>query len=141
MSFDTGKYTKNPFIKGEDLPEGERVVVTIKAAEEVTFPSGDTVPVLEFLELDQKLTLNKTRIKKCVDLLGEDTDEWVGQRIALYQVDVTYQGKTMPGVAVGKAPARAVKGKPTVDDDVVYEAPAKHKTAPVTVVEDDDTPF
>jgi len=124
MGFETEKYTKNPFLKGEDLEEGERIVVTIKTAEEVTFPSGDTVPVIEFMELDQKLTLNKTRIKKLVELLGDDTDEWLGQRISLYQVDVTYQGKTMPGVAVGKAPAKkAAKAKPTTvdtDDDVEF---------------------
>ncbi|PYJ11253.1 MAG: hypothetical protein DMF06_03315 [Verrucomicrobia bacterium] len=113
MAFDTEKYTKNPFLKGEDLEEGERQVVTIKTAEEVSFPSGDTVPVLSFMELEQKLTLNKTRIKKLVELLGEDTDEWVGKKIALYPVDVQYNGKTMAGVAVG-APPKKAKGKPDV---------------------------
>ena len=144
MAFDTEKYTKNPFIKGDDLLEGEKVVVTIASAEEVTFPqSGDIVPVLGFLELDQKLTLNKTRVKKLVELLGEDTDSWIGQRIALYQVDVTFQGKTTPGVAVGKAPARAAKVRAAVvEDDVEFEQPAKRKAQPVAVVvEDDDIPF
>ena len=100
MAFDTDKYTKSPFIKGDDLEEGERTVVTIKSAEEVAFPSGDTVPVLEFLEIDQKLTLNKTRVKKLVEMLGEDTDTWVGRKIAMYRIDVNFNGKTMPGVAV-----------------------------------------
>ena len=107
VAFDTEKYTKSPFLKGDDLEEGERSVVTIKSAEEVDFPSGDRVPVLEFLELDQKLTLNKTRVKKLVELLGEDTDEWKGRKISLYRIDVQYNGKTMPGVAVAAAP----KGK------------------------------
>ena len=140
MSFDTEKYTKNPFIKGADLPEGEKVVVTIKSAEEVTFPqSGDIVPVLEFLELEQKLTLNKTRIKKCIELLGDDTDAWIGQRIALFQVDVNYQGQAMFSVAVGKAPARATKTRLTVANEVVFEQPAQRKAQPVAVfVEDDD---
>jgi hypothetical protein len=120
VSFDTEKYTRNPFLKGEDLDEGERTVVTIKTAEEVNFPSGDTVPVLSFLELDQKLTLNKTRIKKLVEILGDDTDEWVGKKISLYPIDVQYQGKTMPGVAVAAAPKKPnPKLKPEVkfDDD------------------------
>lgn len=120
MAFDTGKYTQSPYIKGDDLEEGERTIVTIKTAEEVSFPSGDTVPVLSFLELQQKLTLNKTRIKKLVEILGEDTDEWVGKRIALYPVDVQYNGKTMPGVAIAKAPSgKQAKPKPEVkfDDD------------------------
>lgn len=120
MAFDTEKYTKSPFIKGEELEEGERTIVTIKAANEVDFPSGDTVPVLEFLELDQKLTLNKTRVKKLVEMLGDDTDTWIGQKIAIYRIDVTYQGKSMPGVAVAKAPkGKQGKPKPEVnfDDD------------------------
>lgn len=144
MAFDTDKYTRNPFIKGEDLPEGDRVVVTIKTAEEVTFPSGDTVPVLEFLELDQKLTLNKTRIKKCVELLGEDTDEWIGQKIALYQIDVTYQGKTMPGVAVGKAPKKAGARAAVLANDEQFEQPVARKAKPaaaVTFEEEEDIPF
>lgn len=115
MAFDTGKYTQSPFIKGDDLEEGERTVVTIKTAEEVDFPSGDRVPVLSFLELEQKLTLNKTRIKKLVELLGDDTDEWIGKKIAIYPIDVQFNGKTLPGVAVAKAPAgKQGKLKPEV---------------------------
>lgn len=122
MPFDTEKYTRNPFLKGEDLEEGERTTVTIKSAEEAAFPSGDTVPVLEFLEMDQKLTLNKTRVKKCVELLGDDTSEWVGRKISLYRIDVNFNGKTMPGVAVAAAPkGKQAKPKPEVafdeDDD------------------------
>lgn len=120
LAFDTNRYTQSPFLKGDDLEEGERTVVTIKSAEEVNFPSGDTVPVLEFLELDQKLTLNKTRVKKLVELLGEDTDEWIGRKVSVYRVDVSYQGKTMPGVAIAAPPkAKAGKAKPEVkfDDD------------------------
>jgi hypothetical protein len=133
MAFDTDKYTKSPFIKGDDLEEGERTIVTIKTAEEVAFPSGDTVPVLAFLELDQKLTLNKTRVKKCVELLGEDTDDWVGKKIALYPVDVQFNGKTMPGVAIAAPPKKksavttaTEKAKPDVkfmDDEEDDENP------------------
>lgn len=106
MAFDTEKYTKSPFLKGEDLEEGERTIVTIKSAEEVAFPSGDTTPVLEFLELEQKLTLNKTRVRKLVEILGEDTDEWIGKKISVYRIDVSYQGKQMPGIAVAAPPKK-----------------------------------
>jgi len=111
MSFDTNKYTESPFLKGDDLEEGERLIVTIKSAEEVNFPSGDTVPVLEFMELNKKLTLNKTRVKKLCEILGEDTDAWIDRKIALYPVDVMYQGKTTLGVAVAAAPKK--KSAPT----------------------------
>lgn len=118
MAFDTERYTASPFVKGDDLEEGERTVVTIKTAEEVNFPSGDTVPVLEFLELEQKLTLNKTRIKKLVELMGEDTDEWIGKKISIYRIDVQYQGKTMPGIAVAAPPK---KQNPKVKAEVQFQ--------------------
>jgi hypothetical protein len=118
MSFDTEKYTSSPFLKGDDLEEGERTIATIKSAEEVSFPSGDTVPVLEFLELDQKLTLNKTRVKKLVEILGDDTDEWIGRKISIYRIDVQFNGKSMPGVAVAAAPkGKQGKPKPEVNFD------------------------
>lgn len=129
MAFDTGKYTQSPFIKGDDLEEGERTIVTIKTAEEVDFPSGDKVPVLSFLELDQKLTLNKTRIKKCVELLGEDTDEWIGKKIAIYPIDVQFNGKTMPGVAVA-APPKKAKGVANPKPEVQFDGE-----------EDEENPF
>lgn len=100
MAINTEKYTQNPFIKGEDLEEGERMVLTIKAAYETTFPSGDTVPVLEFLETDQRLTLNKTRVRKAVELFGPDSDTWINRQVALYPVPVQYNGKSQMGVAI-----------------------------------------
>lgn len=117
MGFNVERYTRNPFLKGEDLEEGERLVVTIKTAEEVTFPSGDVVPVLSFIEIDQKLTLNKTRVKKLAELLGTDTDAWINQKIALYPIDVTFQGKTTLGIAItGVARKTGVKARPAKED-------------------------
>jgi hypothetical protein len=117
MGFDVDKYTRNPFLKGDDLEEGERLPVTIKTAEEVTFPSGDVVPVISFMEIDQKLTLNKTRVKKLAEMFGTDTDAWIGQKIALYPVDVTFQGKATLGVAItGVARKAGVKARPASDD-------------------------
>lgn len=127
MAFDTGKYTQSPFIKGDDLEEGERKVVTIKTAEEVDFPSGDKVPVISFLELEQKLTLNKTRIKKLVEILGDDTDEWIGKKIAIYPIDVQFNGKTMPGVAVAAPPKKL---NPKLKPEVSFQAD-----------EDEENPF
>ncbi len=129
MAFDTNRYTKSPFIKGEELEDGERLVLTIKDAEEVTFPSGDTVPVLHFLETDQKLSLNKTRIKKLVELLGDDTDEWVDQKISIYPIPVQFNGKSVVSIAVGKAPSK--KRRADVDNDVEFEqAKPSRKLAP-----------
>jgi len=134
MPFDPTEYTKGVWLKGEDLDEGERTVVTIKSAEEQTFQDGKKQPVLEFLELDQKLSLNKTRVKKLVELLGEDTEEWIGQKIALYPTPTQFNGKEFISVAVAKAP----KGKQAkAEPEVTFERPAKKKQEE----DDDDDPF
>jgi hypothetical protein len=133
MAFNTDKYTESPYLKGSDLEDGERLIVTIKSAEEVTFPSGDTVPVLGFLELDKKLTLNKTRIKKLVDLLGDDTDGWIDAKISLYSIDVNFQGTISQGVAVAAAP-KAKSGKPLQPE---VEFPSAKKGKPEVEEEED----
>ena len=121
MAFDVKQYARGQWLKGEDLEEGERLVVTIKRAYEYEFPSGDKSPVLEFLEIDEKLTLNKTRVRKLVELLGTDTDAWEGQIIALYPIDVQFNGKTMPSVAIAAPPKKARVQATTHNDDVLFE--------------------
>lgn len=113
MPFDPEEYTKGAWLKGDDLDEG-RTVVTIKSAEEQTFQDGKKQPVLEFLEVEQKLSLNKTRVKKLVELLGKDTDEWIGQRIALYPTPTQYNGKEFISVAI-TAPPKGKQAKPKPD--------------------------
>ncbi len=100
MGFNAEKYTKGAFLKGADLEEGERLIVTIKSAEEVEMPSGDLVPVIELLEISEKLTLNKTRIRKLVELFGPDSDAWINRQVALYPVPVQFNGKSQMGVAI-----------------------------------------
>lgn len=130
MGFDTQQYTQGVWLKGEDLDEGERTVVTIKTAEEHTFQDGKKQPVLEFLELGQKLSLNKTRIKKLVEMLDDDPDEWVGKRIALYPVPTQYNGQTYSSVAVAMPP-KGKQGK--IKPEVKFMAEDED--------EDDNTPF
>lgn len=121
MPFNTEEYTRGVWLKGDDLEEGERTVVTIKSAEEEQFQDGKKQPVLQFLELDQKLSLNKTRVKKCVELLGEDTEEWIGKKISLYPTPTQFNGKDFMSVAIAAPPKKKAGNiKPEVkfeDDD------------------------
>jgi hypothetical protein len=124
VSLNLKKHLKNDWLKGSDLEEGERLTVTIEKVYEHTFPSGDESIVVEFLELDQKLSLNKTRLTKLVELLGDDAAEWKGRQVALYPVDVSFGGKNTLGVAIG-AVARKKAARPADDDldgDVVFRS-------------------
>ena len=80
--FDPSKYTKSQFLKAEDLDGGE--VVTINRAYEHRFDRDQsTKPVLQFLEVDQKLVLNKTRIKILIGAFGGNVADWIGKRVVL----------------------------------------------------------
>ena len=116
MAIDFSKYDKSSWLKGSDLEQGEFLPVTVEAVSEHTFPSGDESIVVKFLELDKRLVLNKTRRDKLIEMLGSDDEEWLGHRITLYPVDVSFQGKTTVGVAIGAVP-RKKAAKPVVEDD------------------------
>jgi hypothetical protein len=128
MAINVKKHLQNDWLKGSDIGEGNRLTVTIEKAYDHTFPSGDESSVLEFLELDQKLSLNKGRLTKMVDLFGDDSDEWLGRQVILYAVDVTYQGKTTLGVAIAAAMPRKKAPQPVFEDgddtngDVVFSS-------------------
>lgn len=55
---------------------------------------------LLFLGTDRKLTLNVTNNEKLCDLFGNETDDWVGQRISLRGDTAKFGGKTVQAVRV-----------------------------------------
>lgn len=87
--------------------------------------------VLYFKEVDKGLVLNKTNTKAIAKLHGDDTDDWEGKRITLYQTEVEYQGETMLGIRV-RLTAPKAKGKPGKN------APAP---APLAVTDENGVPI
>lgn len=66
---------------------------------------------LRFEELTQQLGLNETNNGMMIEMLGHETDDWVGKRITLF-VDSTvmYKGKRTGGVRIrSKLPTAAAK--------------------------------
>ncbi len=121
MPIDFSKYDKNEWLKGSDLAnmvdEGERLPVTVSKAYEHQYPSGDEAIVLELLEIDQKLSLNKSRRDKMRALFGDDETQWVGKQITLYTTDVAFQGKQSIGIAIAAMPRKKAP-QPVVEDDL-----------------------
>ena len=114
MSLDLKSYTKGKYLKGADLDPDERLIITIQSAFEETFPPVGDQPerktvALNFLEIDQIMTLNRTQIAALIAIHGDDTEEWPGQQILLYRI-----------------PAKTPQGAPTFT--LVIERPRKVKT-------------
>jgi len=103
-----GKAFPSTYLRAADL-DGEDTTVTIEefAEEEI---NGEQKPILYFRELEKGLVLNKTNGNSIAQVLGTDeTDDWIGQRITLFETVVDYQGKPTPAIRVK---LRAPKGQP-----------------------------
>ena len=80
-------------------------------------------PVLHFQDLPQALVLNKTNFTALSLMFGEDTNDWIGAKVALYPSRVDFKGRTMPTIKVRrpqKAAAATASGGHPFDDDVAF---------------------
>src|SRR5689334_10228998 len=123
------------YLKAEgDIPDEGNLILTIRKCVMETVGSDDdqeTKPVLYFEETDKGLVLNRTNSNTITGLLGTpETDEWRGQRIALFSTEVAYGGRQVLGIRVRmKKPQQAAprpvaaavaaqdEGDPFSDDD------------------------
>gem|GEM_PF-6612400 len=79
---DMGKYTQSKWMKAADVDPNQ--ILTIQKAYEHEFERDNSKkPVIEFLESDQAVVCNKTRITALVDAFGTDGTKWAGKRVKL----------------------------------------------------------
>jgi len=64
--------------------------------------------VLGFDETTSELALNATNRKMLVELMGDDTDDWMGQPITLYKGKVSFQGNMVDSIKIDDRPLAAV---------------------------------
>jgi hypothetical protein len=111
-----GKYLKALV----DVPKEGRVY-TILAVEPVDFDDGPKLNVT-FKGSDKTLVCNRTNASIIAELHGDDTDDWIGQRITLYATKVDFSGKRVDAIRVRDqvpVPQGATKpaAAPTPDPD------------------------
>src|SRR6266576_3493748 len=116
------------WLKAADL-NGRPVTVTMShvVMEDVS-GTGDPQPVLYFQGKDKGMVLNKTNGYKIAEIFGDDTKEWTGRQIVLFEAMVSFQGRTVPGLRVRIAPnndqprqqASNKTSAEIIDDDVPF---------------------
>lgn len=125
------------YVKSSDLSAGP-ALVTIDTVEIRTLGQGrdaETKPVVYFSSsslpaiLEKGLALNKTNANKIAELYGDETSEWKGKEIVLYETEVEFQGKVTPATRVRAPKQRTEPAKP------------KPKQEPVRELVDDEIPF
>jgi hypothetical protein len=57
-------------------------------------------PVLYFVEVEKGMVLNRTNAQTISGMYGDDTDNWISERITLTSVDVSAFGQTKPALRV-----------------------------------------
>jgi len=104
------------YLKISDVPDP--VIVTIRGVKQVNVAQDDQPPemkwAIKFAEYDRPMTLNSTNLHVAAKVLkSEDTDDWVGKEIVLYNDEsVSFGGKTTGGLRFkgnDKAPVRAAR--------------------------------
>lgn len=65
---------------------------------------------LTFKGTDRKLTLNVTNNDRLCELFGNETDDWIGQKIALHGDTAKFGGKTVQAVRIEEAAAAGLSG-------------------------------
>jgi hypothetical protein len=115
--------TESKYFRASDF--AKEIVGTIGSVESAEFKNDDggtaVKPVLHFQDQPQALVLNKTNFTALALMFGEDTTDWVGEKIALYPSRVDFKGKTMPTIKV-RRPQKAppASGAHPFNDDVAF---------------------
>jgi hypothetical protein len=126
-----------------DVPDDGQLVVTIRDADFETVGQGDSAEqklVLYFQETSKGLVLNKTNGTTIAGLLkSDDTDDWIGRKIALVSLDVQYGAEMTRGIRVSK---RLPRDNPSAVKPAAPASGAKLSTKPeITDQDDSDIPF
>lgn len=79
---DMGKFVQSKWLKSDDV-SGLGTLTIQRAYPHEFDQSNETKPVVEFLELDQALVLNKTRTRAMIAAFGANSDGWKGKRVKL----------------------------------------------------------
>lgn len=92
---------------------GKDAVVTIAKVAPVVLNNGKTKnkkPVLWFVGAEKGLPLNKTNAKCIAAMYGNDTEQWIGKRIAIYGTKTDVGGEQVDCIRVRPGvPAAATK--------------------------------
>jgi hypothetical protein len=114
--------TESKYFRASDFTK--EVVGTIEKVESAEFKNDDggtaVKPVLHFENMPQALVLNKTNFTALSLMFGEDTNDWIGAKVALYPSRVEFKGKVMPTIKVKRAPTKANNNATPFNDDISF---------------------
>lgn len=99
------------YLKASDL-QGGTPTVTIDRVE-MEMMGDDRKMVVYFHGKQKGLVTNKTNANNIATLYGDDTDDWIGQKIMLVEAMVDFQGKSVPAIRI-RGPKTQQTARPPV---------------------------
>ncbi len=91
------------YLKASDL-NGKDLTLTIRKLESKEFDDG-AKPFLWFKEHPKAYILNRTTFLTIAELWGDESDDWIGKPITLFECEVSSGGDMLTGIRVrSKAP-------------------------------------
>ncbi len=122
------------YLSAADLNEQD-LIVTIQGVEPVRLKGRDGGPdetklVAHFHGQEKGLLLNKTNAQTIANLYGDETDDWIGERITLFPTTVQFQGQMTEAIRVRpRRPKDAVRPKAAPAARAHVE-PEQHRDGP-----------
>jgi hypothetical protein len=125
------------FYKVADLEGGREVTHTIKHLDEAMEMFGKTMDILNFSDTGRQLNVNQTNAEWLLNNLGNNPEQWAGQKVTLYLAEYEYgekKGQTirlkLPGTTskpaapqgdgASKTPTRSASRKDDFDDSIPF---------------------
>lgn len=126
------------YLKAADL-QGQSVTVKIRSVvEEDVGNPAEKKPVAYFEGKEKGLVLNSTNSNTISDLLGFESDLWLGNAIVLYPAQTEFAGKVVDCIRV-KMPA-STQAHP-IQNIAPSPPPTSALAAPTDVPPSDEIPF
>lgn len=127
------------YLKAADL-QGHTVSVVIDRVERENIGKNEMKLILYFQNKQKGMVLNKTNARNIAALYGDDTDDWPGHQLILFEAMVDFQGKTVPALRVrGPQPKDRTKHSP--DKIETGRQPTARPSLKDNVNLDDEIPF
>lgn len=127
------------YLRASDLVKPQ--LVTIERVDEEEMPDGEISVVVYFTEVPSGIVLNKGHKVFLVESFSDETDNWVGHAIVIYNdPNVEYQGRRTGGIRM-RMPKEAVPRKNIAPSANGRGAAMHHDDRSGYPADQDDLPF
>ena len=103
------------YLKAADVAEPQ--LHRMAGVKIVDLGDGEEKPVLYFDGQEHGLVLNRTNANTIAALYGDETDNWHGKPIVIFQTQVDFRGRPVPGIRVRAPKPGSVPGAPEAPAD------------------------